>query len=267
MSRTALKISGPIAVSLLTMAAALGSSDPQNSDASQWSGSDAYRILHNSPWTKTVKVSHSERNPFSNTGPDAGNSPNNTGVGSMPRMGGMGRRGMGGGGTYGGSTSGRGSKPPASDSTSSSAQVTVQWQSALPVRLAAAKNAGEDPSASASQPSNEYIVAVIGLPLVDIGGRAANADSSPTTDQEETERLQDRLKNAVSLLRSGHDPLTPSKVELDQGKDGRILFHFPKTDPITAKDKAVEFRLAADGTKFQKKFTLKEMEYKGQLEL
>jgi hypothetical protein len=56
-------------------------------------------------------------------------------------------------------------------------------------------------------------------------------------------------------------------VELNQGADGRILFYFPKAEPITLGDKTVEFRLIAGRTEIRKKFPLKEMEYKGKLEL
>ncbi len=141
-----------------------------------------------------------------------------------------------------------------SGSSSSSAEVTIQWQSALPVRLAAAKDAGEDASGVASQPSKEYVIAVIGLPAVDVDGRTGGLD------QQETERFEKRLKTATALLRSGHEPLVPLSIELDQNKDGQMLFHFAKTDPITLRDKTVEFRIASAGTKVRKKFVLKEME-------
>ena len=120
----------------------------------------------------------------------------------------------------------------------------------------------------AKQPFDEYIVGVVGLRLADIGGRGASLDASTTTeDDQEVQRLKKSLKNAASLLRSGHEPLVASSVELDQGKDGRTVFHFPKSDPITSREKSVEFRITTAGTKIQKKFVLKEMEYGGRLEL
>ena len=79
--------------------------------------------------------------------------------------------------------------------------------------------------------------------------------------------MADRVKSSASLLRPGHDPIAPDKVEVDQGADGRMLIHFPKTDPITAHDKTVEFRLTSDRFELRKKFTLKDMEYNGKLEL
>ena len=44
-------------------------------------------------------------------------------------------------------------------------------------------------------------------------------------------------------------------------------FTSPKSDPIQPSDKSVEFRLVMGKTKVQKKFSLKEMEYDGKLEL
>lgn len=263
-----MKFSGVLGGLLVAAVSVWASSDVQNSDAAQWSGRDVYLILHNSPWTKSVKVSRSEKNVFNNN-PSGGSVPSNTGsAGSTPgRMGGMGG-GMGrrGGGTYSSGPRSGSSGGNSSGSSNSSAEVLIQWQSALAVRLAAAKDAGEDASAVAGQPSNEYIVAVIGLPLADVGGHGPGLDSGET-DQEGTERIANRLKSGTALLRPGHEPLAPSSIQFDQGKDGRMLFHFPKTDAITLKDKTVEFRITATGTKVEKKFVLKEMEYQGRLEL
>jgi hypothetical protein len=259
-----------LAVAALLGAAVLwASSDVPDGPPSQWSSHDVYEILHKSPWSRTVKVGHSEKGMDTDNGPVAGSAPSNPGTaGRMGGMGGMGgRRGMGGGG-YGGAGASGGSSGTSTSTHSSTAEVMIQWQSALPVRLAAAKEAGQDLNTVASQPSNEYVIGVVGLPLVDVGGRAASMDSAPTTDQDEAERIEKRLQSSTSLAWSGGEPEAPSSVELDQGKDGRMVFHFPKTDhPITEKDKSAKFRIATNGTKIQRIFELKEMEYQGKLEL
>lgn len=243
-------------------------SDFQSNDPAQWTSDDVYRILHNSAWTKTVKMSNSGGGGSGSLG-DSGNTANTSvstpgTAGQMPgRMGGgMGRRGMGGsGGTY--SRSGRGSG--GTNSKSQPTEVTIQWQSAWPVRLAAAKNEGQ--SVTVEPGGAEYVVAVIGLPLADFGGRAASADSDSTTNENVTQRVEDALKKSTSLVRPHHEPLVPSKIELDQGKDGRTLFYFPKEDPIRIKDKTVEFRIANGRAAVHKTFALKEMMYQGQLQL
>jgi hypothetical protein len=236
-------------------------SDLHNSNPSQWTGVEVHQILNNSAWAKTVKMN------FYNTGPgignqSAGNGPNNSGpVG----MGGTGRRGMGGG-RSGGTYSSGGSRPPA-DSKSPPEEVTIQWQSALIIRMAAAKRAGEATDAAAFKPLDEYVIALIGLPMTAVGGRGASADSDSTLTQEDEERIQGRVKNSASILRSGHAPLTPTKVELDQGKDGRMLIHFSKSAPISVDEKSVEFHLDMGRTQIRKKFPLKDMEYQGKLDI
>lgn len=237
------------------------SSEPSyvNENSAQWTGDDVYNILHRSPWSRTVKVSHFEKAFQDDNTPPGANVPVNNGVAGP--MGG--RRRMGG--TY---SSSSGSAPPRpSAPPSSSAEVLVQWQSALPVRLAADKDAGRDPGDFKEAQPNEYMIGVADLPLVDIGARAASLEAGSTTDDEEKQRLARKLQAGAELLRPGHEPIKPSRVELDQGKDGRIVFYFPKADPITLNDKTVEFRMTVGGAKIEKKFPLKEMEYKGRLDL
>lgn len=251
-------------------------SDWQKTDPNQWNGEDVYQILNNSPWSKTVKTTvNNAKDPNDQLGStqSGGSSSPTWNNSQMPGMG-TGRRGYGGGGygnnrTYSGSSTGNSKSSPSSPSQGPT-EVTIQWQSALPVQIAAAKKAAGDNvnvDLSTIKPLDNYVVAVIGLPIRALGGRAASVDSDQTTDEEEAKNIENRLKQSTELLRSGHDPLNPTKVELNQGADGRILLYFPKTDPITPGEKTVEFRLVAGRTEIRKKFTLKDMEYKGKLEL
>lgn len=177
----------------------------------------------------------------------------------------MGRRGGGRPTTY--SSGSGGNRNTSSEPKLGPTEVTIQWQSALIVQMAAAKNAGETVNPASFKPSSEYVIGVIGLPITALGGRAASVDSDNTLSGEEERQIEDRVKSSASILRSGHEALTPSKVELDQGADGRMVIHFPKSDPITASEKSVEFRLATGHAEVRKKFPLKEMEYQGKLEL
>ena len=239
--------------------------DLHNSDPSQWSGPEVYQILNNSPWSKTLKVDvPAPSNSFGNQG--AGNT--NSNAGTMPAgAGGMGRRGMGGGRMQRTYSSGGSSNSGAGAARSGPTEVTIQWQSALVVRMAAAKKYGDAVDASAFKPLDEYVIAVIGLPITAVGGPAASADNNNTLTAEEERRVEEQVKSSASLVRSGHEPLKPAKIELDQGKDGRMLLHFPKSDPIKASDKSVEFRLVMGHSELRKKFPLKEMEYRGKLAL
>jgi hypothetical protein len=250
--------------SLFVLTIALGGSaawafsDSHNSDPAQWSGVEVHQILTNSAWSKTLKMN------FYDNGPGIGSQTTGNGPNNSAPVGMAGRRGMGGrsGGTY----NSAGGRPP-SDSKSPPEEVTIQWQSALVIRLAMAKKAGESTDAGAFKPLDEYVVALIGIPMTAVGGRGASTDSESTLTPEDEQRIQERVKNAASLLRSGHEALKPTKVELDQGKDGRMLLHFSKADPIRVNEKSVEIHLDLGRSKIQKKFLLKEMEYQGKLEI
>ena len=143
------------------------------------------------------------------------------------------------------------------------ATVTVQWESALPVRLADAKMSGGTADPATMKPLKEYVIAVIGLPKSGFGSQWPPGDSG---DGAEDAQLANHLK-VMTVLSVGHERLNPTKVELNQGRDARAVFHFEKSEPITLKDKDAEFRIASDRMEIRKKFALKDMEYKGKLEL
>jgi len=71
----------------------------------------------------------------------------------------------------------------------------------------------------------------------------------------------------ITVLSFGSQRLNPTKVELNQGRDGRTVFHFEKSEPVTVQEKDAEFRITSDHMEIKKKFALKEMEYQGKLEL
>ncbi len=249
----------------LEMSSVVAFSDLHNSDPSQWTSSDVYQILNNSPWTRTLKMNFADESSSGLENQSAGAGSNSNSGQMPPGAGGMGRRGMGGGRSRTYSSGGGGSTK--SNSKSGPTEVAVQWQSAAIVRVAAAKKAGETVDVASFKPLDEYVIAVIGLPITAVGGRAASADSDNTVSSEEEQRIEEHVKSSASILRSGHDPLTPTKVELDQGSDGRMLIHFSKSDPIKLSDKSVEFRLITGRAELRKKFPLEEMEYRGKLEL
>ena len=235
-----------------------------NNDPSEWTGPQVFQILHNSPWTKTVKIDIPPpgQDNFSNQSAPVSRVNN----APPPSAGGMGRRGMGGSRQQTYSSGGNSGGNPNANVRSGPAEVTVQWQSALVVRLAAAKKQAEPANPAAFKPLEEYVIAIIGLPITAIGGPAASADSNNTLSAEQQARLEEHVKRSASLVRS-HGALSPTKVEFDQGFDGRMLLHFPKSELITAAEKSVEFRLALTKGELRKKFELKEMEYQGKLEL
>ena len=71
----------------------------------------------------------------------------------------------------------------------------------------------------------------------------------------------------MTVLSFGSQKLNPTKVELHQGRDGRAVFHFERSQAITSSDKDAEFRITSDRMEIRKKFALKDMEFQGKLEL
>lgn len=242
-------------VAVLSVAGvAFAASSWEKEDPSQWTSEDVYQVLNNSAWSKSVPVTSAGANGRREGGGGGWDE-------GMPG-GGMGRVGLPGGIGMGGGGMGRrrGGSPSGEQSMSN---VTVQWQSALPVRLAQAKADGGTPEAAALKPADEYVIAVLGFPK-----SAFESETSRDKDDDNPNdsAVIDHLK-VITVLSYGHERLSPTKVELNQGRDGRTVFHFEKSEPITSKDKSAEFRVTGDRSEIRKKFALKDMEYQGKLEL
>ena len=259
MRRRSIIVQRIVFASVLSISVAIAGSSWQKADPSQWIGEDVYQILNNSPWSKSVQATVARGSGYGDQGQgNGGNGGTWGGGGQMP--GGMGRGGggMGGGGMGRGRGNGGGYPPVQQGAT-----VTVQWQSALPVRLAEAKLNGGTTDTAPMKSQSEYVIAVIGLPK---SGFGAQWSGSRSGDEADDARLADHLK-VIAVLSVGQERLNPTKVELNQGRDGRTIFHFEKSEPITLHDKDAEFRITGDRMEVRKKFTLKDMEYQGKLEL
>ena len=161
------------------------------------SGDDVYKILNDSPWSKPAKPSFSNGKDQLASG-QAGNSPTEGTLTNNPQLPAVARGRTGGGYSNSSSTtytSGQGATgEKASKPVNLPTVVTIQWQSALPVQLAAAKKADEHADLSKIKPDyKNYVIALIGLPLSTVGGRAASIDSDQTIDRQESEQIENRL--------------------------------------------------------------------------
>lgn len=253
MQKRSISLAGTLV--LASAGIAIAGSSWQKEDPGQWTSEDVYQILNNSPWSKSVTVNVTRGSGYDSEAP-AGSGNGGTWGEGMPG-GGMGRGGLGGGGMGRGMGRGRGGSQNRQGPT-----VTVQWASALPVRLAEAKMSGGSPDVTAQKPLNEYVIAVTGLPKSGFSG----ASSGNSNDDTDDAALADHLK-VITVLSIGHERLNPTKVELNQGRDGRTIFHFDKEEPATVDQKDAEFRITSDRMELRKKFALKDMEYQGKLEL
>lgn len=236
----------------LAAAAGFAANTWQKEDSSQWTSEDVYQILNNSPWSKSVT-----------TVTTRGYGQNGGGGGTWGEGvpgGGMGRMGGGWGGMGGGMGRGHGGQQRQQQQGPT---VTVQWTSALPVRLATSKLDGNGATPVDTKPMNEYIIAVIGFPKTGFEPRNGSSDPNGPIDDVQ---LADHLKT-ITVLSLGDERLNPTKVELNQGRDGRAVFHFDRLESVSAKSKDAEFRIRSDQMELKKKFPLKEMEFQGKLEL
>jgi hypothetical protein len=225
----------------------------QKEDSSQWTSEDVYQILNNSPWSKSVTTVTTRA--YGQNGGGGGT------WGEGVPGGGMGRMGGGWGGKGGGMGRGRGGQPRQQQQGPT---VTVQWASALPVRLAESKLDGNGAAPADTKSMNEYVIAVIGFPKT--GFEPRNGWSSDPNGPIDDAKLADHLKT-ITVLSLGDERLNPTKVELNQGRDWRAVFHFDRLESVSAKSKDAEFRITSDQMELKKKFPLKEMEFQGKLEL
>ena len=232
-----LRIFPALLPALLAIAIAAYASDVWNAkDYTQWSSEEIARVLNESPWAKQTNISFDL----------PGMQPENGG-----RKGGF----AGDGGYHGGPYPRRGRDPdentPREMHGLPSFIATIRWESALPIQQALSRSS----DGRAINPSEkEYVIAVLGLPLP--GG--AN----------QTDDVREQLLAYTKLIRKGKDPVAPSEVKINASNAaGEVRFYFPKKEPISLDDKEVTFETQLGKMRLEQKFRLKDMTFKGKLEL
>ncbi|MEO8658187.1 MAG: hypothetical protein ABI693_06940 [Bryobacteraceae bacterium] len=212
---------------------------------SQWTEAEAQSILSDSPWSKE-------------TSPAIDRTAN-----GRRSSGGMGRVGVGmggmGGPRMGGRGGGMGRNPsqtdPGADGSGTSRtpapNVTVRWESALPVQEAHLKLADSN---APSIDEASYTIAVTGLPR-----RLINGDDKD---------IEKHLKSAGELKRAGKKTIHSTEAEVIEKDSGPvILFKFPRSAEIVKNDGAVEFTATIGSAKLAQSFSLLDMLFNGKLEL
>ena len=224
-------------------------------DYTQWTSSESQQMLSNSPWARQATAF------FGTTDEDARTFPVQS---PTPRDAGLGGRSVSDGSWDGGV----GRIPKGGTPT---LPVTVRWDSALPVREALLKTHApdlRDTEHTLEQPDKYYVITVIGLapgrvPLdPDNVNNAANQQRTPF----DVTLTRQGLMNQSRLAAKNKKPIVPADVRVDEGT-GLIQIFFPKTDPISLSDKEVFFSTSYGSIKVTQRFRLKEMTYKGKLEL
>jgi hypothetical protein len=198
-------------------------------DPSKWTPEEIQQILNQSPWAKPAAIS------LNNSAPGFG----------APTLGGIGR--TRGGATRSGGARGAGTgKVPDSGGGKVIFQATIRWESARPIRAAEKIDTIEDPDA--------YVLAAVGdFP-----------NSGSDDDPAEREQRQAMLREYTKLDRKGDGPIYLARIE--QIATG-IRFYFPRLDPITLANKEIAFSTKMGPLEMKAKFPLKDMMYRGKLEL
>ena len=226
----------------------LWAADPwkSNKKYTEWSEKEIRKVLEKSPWAKTVTLTFLAE---SWSGQGAGGGPP---LADQPIQVGRGGRGAplisGGGGPR---TAGR--------------QVLVRWESALPVRRAldrqqvqAGNLTPEQAEQYFEQAPSEYEVVLGGTPMVEM-----------------TDTTLEEVKASTYLKTGDKQRITAQDVRVSQlpeeslaeGQVPNLYFAFPRATPIELRQKSVEFFAEVGQFKIKKKFKLKDMLFKGKLEL
>jgi hypothetical protein len=136
---------------------------------------------------------------------------------------------------------------PAADTTP---LLTIRWESALPIREAELK-ARETNAPDVD--TDHYAIAVYGI---------------PSHLAKDPQHLGDRLKDQAAIKREGQKDLKPSHVDVLQRDDGVVIvFLFPRSKEITAKDARAEFNTLIGQYQIEQPFHIDEMIYQGKVEL
>jgi hypothetical protein len=158
------------------------------------------------------------------------------------------------------------------------AKVTIQWRTALPIRQALARarfgvEASTSPEARQFLESEQssYVIAVLGVPRSMLTG---------VGDASKSEAVKKALLDGGSLtIANGKSPNHPvaaihpvtsiKPIDTEFRVVGAIdlFFIFPKTTPLTVDEKEIEFALKLGQLAIKERFPLKDMLFRGDLEL
>jgi len=194
---------------------------------SDWTDAEIHQLLNQSPWAKEGSISDTTRR------------------GSLGSPAAGGGAGVGGGGRRAARSTGSARTETPGTGPQLTWKATVRWESALPVREALQRGTpGELPE--------DYILNVFGeVP-------AADPDSGFAI-----------LKDNTTLEHKG-DRIKLNRVELAPGNsvsEAGTLFYFSRLLALKLEDKEAIFTTKLGPLKVKCKFTLKDMLYRGNLEL
>jgi hypothetical protein len=244
------------AAAVLALAGVMYAAQPwTQKDPAQWSAKEVERLLTNSAWAQeanAIFTTKAEDDPLAVSqlpGPAQAGMAGRNGVSDGHWDGGVGRNDRGG---------------------VPSLPVIVRWDSALPVRQALQRDPSRSAGFSSKEAGKDYIISVLGLipagRYQSTGQTETTSHSDDTVDAQNPEEMLEGLMESSRLIPQGGSPLTPEDAKLD-ASTGTIHLFFSRTKPIIAGDKAVVFVTRFGSLVIRKRFRLKDMIYKGKLEL
>jgi hypothetical protein len=263
-------------------------------DSTLWTSDEISKILSDSPWAKAKTVqpeqSQARRPGMGRRGggfgyPGGGIGYPGGGVGGgYPGGGGGGYPQGNGGGGY--PQSGGNNGDPAQNEPMN---LTIRWASAVPIQQALMRqgaSSSDELKAVAASTEKYYVISVLGLRMprprrsssVDAddppandsgnGGNSSDDNSQRRGRNQGNDALRSQLLDSAQLAPKGKSSIYAQDVQIEGpgGIDG-VRFLFPRTNPISAGDKEVDFILDFRRIKVQEKFKLSDMQYEGKLAL
>jgi hypothetical protein len=256
-------------------------------DSSLWTDEEISKVLSDSPWAKAKTVqpeqAQTRRPGMGRRGGGFGFPGGGLGGGGYPQGGGGGY--PQGGGGYPQGSGGNNGDP----SLNEPMNLTIRWASATPIQAALMRqgaSAADELKAVSASTEKYYVITVLGLRLprphsstvdADDPNAGDNGNNSGNNNDDNSQRrgrsqgndaLRSQLLDAAQLAPKGQSSIYAKDVQIQGpgGIDG-VRFLFPRTNPISAGDKEVDFILNIRRIKVEEKFKLGDMQYEGKLAL
>ena len=149
--------------------------------------------------------------------------------------------------------------------------LTIRWASAAPIQAALMRrgtSASDELRAVAASTEKYYVITVLGLRFPRPHSSTVDADDPNNGRNQSNDALRSQLLDAAQLAPKGKSSIYAQDVQIEGpgGIDG-LRFLFPRTNPISAGDKEVDFILDVRRIKVEEKFKLGDMQYESKLAL
>jgi len=224
-----------------------------------WNAKELQKIMTDSPWSHRVDVELRVTMPTTKSQSESGGRGRGGGGGAgLTTADGAGA--LTGGGAAGGPAGGAGaggSDGPMTQTT----PVMLVWQTALPVKQALVKAKYGAESATSAE-AKAFLEREEQYYVINVGGLPGTAAGAVEGDKKAA------MLQLTALNIKGKDPIHAVEVQMNpRGRVVDALFFFPRTTPVSADDKDLEFATKFDKLTVKYHFKLKEMVYHGKLEM